>query len=344
MASNYWESTQKKHWFFTKDALAECRYETEKENAKIIEQHPLPDRRLMFIFIKDKIQQLGKRLTFRQQCIATALVYIQRYLLSTLLQNVNLYLLVATAFYLASKTEESPHNIRTVASEARQVWPEYMNGDVARIGEMEFSLISEMRSQLIIWHPYRTLEELKEDAELNLTAEEYNLAWSVINDSYMTDLPLTCDPHTIAMVAVFLAILFQSTKQNTVSQATSFHGEGNVSFSIGGRPGLANAMNNAMSHVSSSQPTSHPSSQASAVESGTDGGNISANLGPTATAFASEKVQRFVTFLVESELELEDMIEATQEIISLYEIWEQYNEKNIKDAVARYLKGRGLDS
>ena len=48
-------------------------------------------------------------------------------------------------------------------------------------------------------------------------------------------------------------------------------------------------------------------------------------------------------FLAESEVDLKQMAEATQELISLYELWEQYNEKPVKEAFSRYIKGRGLD-
>lgn len=201
MSANYWTSTQRKCWSFTPEKLTEMRDDLEKQHTKLLRDHPYSDRRLMFIFLRDRLLQLGKRLPFRQQCVATAMVYMHRYFLSNPMQNVNLYLLTATVFYLASKTEESPHHIRLVASEARQAWPDFVPGDVSRLGEMEFCLISDMRSQLIVWHPYRTLMELKENQDLKLSGDELSLAWCIINDSYMTDLPLTCSPHLIAVKA-----------------------------------------------------------------------------------------------------------------------------------------------
>ena len=36
-------------------------------------------------------------------------------------------------------------------------------------------------------------------------------------------------------------------------------------------------------------------------------------------------------------------MECTQEIVSLYEVLEGYSEKGVRDAVGRYVKGRGLD-
>ncbi|KAI9872696.1 MAG: RNA polymerase II holoenzyme cyclin-like subunit, partial [Pleopsidium flavum] len=55
------------------------------------------------------------------------------------------------------------------------------------------------------------------------------------------------------------------------------------------------------------------------------------------------KPQKLVTWLAESEINIEDIINCTQEIISIYEVWEQYNEKTCKEQIARFVKARGLD-
>ena len=64
-----------------------------------------------------------------------------------------------------------------------------------------------MSSQLIVHHPYRTLSELQSD--LALTSDEVALAWSVINDHYLTDLPLLHPPHVIAIMAIIIAVVFK---------------------------------------------------------------------------------------------------------------------------------------
>ena len=347
MAANYWTSTQRRFWLFTKDSLTDTRREHETRDHLISQQYTLPDNRLVNIFIKECLLRLSKRLTTRQQAFATTMVYVHRYLISTPIYNVNIYLLISTAFYLASKTEESPHHIRLVIAEARSLWPEFIPGDVARIGEMEFSLISELRSQLIIWHPYRTLKDLEDNHSLGITTEESRLAWSIINDSYMTDLPLTCPPHVIAFMAIFLAVIVQPSKaqlslaslpqsqqlaRNTLppnSLPSSFD-------SLGARTGMADSLTHSLSNFSSSQPSSVPSSQGSNASNGGNGDR-------TAGAAKAEKIQRMSRFLADSEVDLKQMAEATQELISLYELWEQYSERAVKDALSRYIKGRGLD-
>ncbi|KAG9781372.1 RNA polymerase II holoenzyme cyclin-like subunit [Exophiala dermatitidis] len=359
MAADYWTSTQRTYWTFTPEKLSSIRDDLERANAKTIEQFPFPDRRLMFIFLRDRLVQLGKRLPFRQQCMATALVYLHRYFLSTPMQNVNIYLLVATAFYLSSKTEESPHHIRLVAAEARQAWPELMPGDVFRLGEMEFCLISEMRSQLIVWHPYRTLIALKENQDLRLTNDELGLAWSIINDSYMTDLPLTCPPHLIAIIAMLLAVVFLPTAKasgtlrpisheslvNPDSSAGPFsslvgrNGQ-NLSSSFSAAVGNLQMSNNnqqfGQHSVNNNQGKSRAAQESSATDRDKDKTIVAA-------IKDSEKLQNIITFLVESGIDVEQVINGVQEMISLYSVWEEYNEKTVREAVARCIKGRGLD-
>lgn len=347
MAANYWTSTQRRFWLFTKDSLADIREEHEVQDRGMSQQYSLPDNRLVNIYIKECLLRLSKRLTTRQQAFATTMVYIHRYLLFTPIRTVNIYLLISTAFYLASKTEESPHHIRLVIAEARSLWPDFIPGDVARIGEMEFSLISELRSQLIIWHPYRTLKDVEDNSALGITAEEGRLAWSIINDSYMTDLPLTCPPHVIALMALFLAVIVQPSKtqlglqsippsqplgRNTLSPSSL----PSAFDSLGGRIGMAENLMHSLGSLSSSQSSSVPSSQNSKDSNGADGEN-------PAGAAKGDKVQRMVRFLADSEVDLKQMVEATQELISLYELWEHYSERVVKEALSRYIKGRGLD-
>jgi cyclin C len=213
---------------------------------------------------------------------------------------------------------------------------------------MEFSLISEMRSQLIVWHPYRTLKDLEEKAALGITPEEGHLAWLIINDSYMTDLPLICPPHVIALAAIFLAIIVLPSKAHPgvvpglpLSQPPSRNTLPSSSLpsafdSLGGRTGMADTLMQSLGGLSSSQPSSAPSSQGSKDSNGANGDRA-------AGAAKAEKVQRMIRFLADSEVDLRQMVEATQELISLYELWEQNNERTAKEALARIIKGRGLD-
>ena len=158
-----------------------------------------------------------------------------------------------------------------------------------------------MSSQMIVHHPYRTLTELQR--ELALTSDEVALAWSVINDHYLTDLPLLHAPHVIAVMAIIVAVVFKP------SQA-GFHGSA--------APALAGAMR--------------------------DGGvNMLTALNDKNGGGPPPRVQKLIDWLAESEVDIHAVVECTQELVSLYEVWEQYSEKNCKELLSRMVRTQRLD-
>jgi hypothetical protein len=50
MTSNYWESTQRKFWTFTKQELAVERTKIEESERNLVKMYPLPDRRHLSIY------------------------------------------------------------------------------------------------------------------------------------------------------------------------------------------------------------------------------------------------------------------------------------------------------
>lgn len=142
MAANYWASTQRRHWQFSRETLADIRQKLEDDDRALVQQYPLPDRRLLSQFFSQRtyshslnaadflievhsieLAKLGKRLIVRQQPLATAQVYLRRFYSKVEIRRTNPYLILATALYLACKMEECPQHIRVVVSEARQLWP-----------------------------------------------------------------------------------------------------------------------------------------------------------------------------------------------------------------------------
>lgn len=69
-----------------------------------------------------EITKLGKPLNARQQTLATAQVYLRRFYTRVEIRQTNPYLVLATAFYLASKMEECPQHIRVIVAEANHQW------------------------------------------------------------------------------------------------------------------------------------------------------------------------------------------------------------------------------
>ncbi|KAH9898643.1 cyclin-C [Xylariomycetidae sp. FL2044] len=314
MAANFWESTQYRFWQFSKEELAQTRERLEEAEQNLVQMYTLPDRRHLNIYFNSQMNRLGKRLGVRQQAIATAQVYMKRFYCKVEIRRTNPYLVMITALYLACKMEESPQHIRLVVTEARSLWPaDIITLDVPRLGECEFFLISEMNSQLILHQPYRTLTSLQ--ADFFLTPDENQLALSVINDHYMTDLPLLYPPHIIALTAMLLALVLRP--QNPVSGGS--------------------AANMAAAAAALAQATGRA----------TPGGSGQNTPGTSEKDRQQEarvgKVQRFAAFLAESNVDIEAMVDCTQEFISFYQCYEEYNDKNTRENINRFVKARGLD-
>jgi cyclin C len=150
-----------------------------------------------------------------------------------------------------------------------------------------------MNSQLILHHPYRSLADIQ--AQFQLTQEENALAWNIINDHYLTDLPLLHAPHVIAITAMTLAVVLKPT-------------QGGLQLNAAGMSSALQALGNARG----APPGTH------------------------------SRVQKLVDWLAESSVDVEAVVECTQELISLYDVWESYTEKMCKDQIAKFVKARGL--
>ncbi|KAI0997678.1 RNA polymerase II holoenzyme cyclin-like subunit [Podosphaera aphanis] len=323
MAANYWESTQRRYWQFTRQQLEQLRKDVADEDSNLVQMYPLPEIRHLSIFFNQRtllqkyvsdtytnrclaeLVRLGKRIGARQQPIATAQLYLRRFYCKVEIRRTNPYLMVATALYLACKMEECPHHIRLVVSEGRSLWPDYFSGDVSSVGEAEFSLISEMSSQMIVHHPYRTLISLQ--GYFSLTQDESTFAWSIINDHYMTDLPLFFAPHTIAIMAVLLALVLRPTNSGAAPSSALA-----ASISSSAQDALTSAMQ---------------------LKSGCE----------KQTGILRSKTQKLACWLAESNIDIDHLVDCTQEVISFYSFYEQYNEKLTKEQINRFIKARGLD-
>jgi cyclin C len=185
------------------------------------------------------------------------------------------------------------------------VHADFFSSDTSKLGECEFFMISEMSSQLIVHHPYRSLTAVQ--ATFSLTQEESALAWSIINDHYMTDLPLLFAPHIIAIMSILLALV---SRPNTTGIQSASGSAGN----------MASAAHAALSAVGLAKSGSGEKSSG-----------------------ARTKLQKLANWLAESNIDIEAIVDCTQEIISFYEVQEAYNEKLSREQINRFVKARGLD-
>ena len=58
MAANYWASTQRHNWQYSKEALADIRQSLEDGDRALVQQQSLPDRRLLSIFFQARMTYL----------------------------------------------------------------------------------------------------------------------------------------------------------------------------------------------------------------------------------------------------------------------------------------------
>ena len=177
------------------------------------------------------VTQLGKckQVSVRQRVISTAIVYLARFYYYNSYKDFHPYLIAATALYLASKVEESPttpKNIANALSDQRnslgQVVAALPTSSIAsssgrvppatrfgfsggEIVEAEYFLVEELKFNLIVFHPYRPMQRMIVDANLQMYLQD---ATHLINDSYRTDVCLYYPPHTIAIAAIIMAAIW----------------------------------------------------------------------------------------------------------------------------------------
>lgn len=220
-------------------------------------------------------------------------------------------------------------------TEAQNTADMQLFNDPSKIGECEFWLISEMNSHLIVHQPYRTLTSLQ--SSLNLTQDEVALAWSIVNDHYMTDLPLMYPPHTIALTAILLAILFRPSQNS--NQGGTAQGSGSAM----GQPNMA-GINAVTAALAQAQARQTPTPGAAPGQTPADAANAAQSAALTKEKGERySKVQRFGLWLAESSMDIEGMVDCTQELISFYDCQEQYNDKLTREQIVRFIKARGLD-
>ncbi|KAJ1667658.1 RNA polymerase II holoenzyme cyclin-like subunit [Coemansia sp. RSA 1646] len=201
MAANYWESSQFQRFLLTRYELAEI----ESTHMMQLTSHEIT---YLKIYFANLILKLGKRLRTRQEIIATALVYFKRFYINNTYYDIDPYLMAATCVYLACKVEENPHHIKHIWTESKAVYTETSADirfpyDIPDIAECESYLLEEMKFYLVAYHPYQVLIDISDN--IKLSKPSMQAAWSIINDSFRTDLALVYPPHVIAVASLFLS-------------------------------------------------------------------------------------------------------------------------------------------
>ncbi|CAN3373511.1 hypothetical protein DIURU_001502 [Diutina rugosa] len=356
MSADYWASSQRSKWQMTRHQLMEARRKVLLLEKKMIQNGLIKDYANvhydlnMRIYLHTLLVRLGRRLNIRQVALATAEVYLSRFLTRVSVKEINVYLLVMTCVYVACKVEECPQHIRLILSEARNLWPEYIPHDVTRLAEFEFYLVEEMDSYLYLHHPYNSLIQIRDFLHQNtaiynfrLTDDELQNAWSLINDSYITDLPLFMPPHIVAAAAIYITFVLKKNMAQLRGGGTNLGSNGASSDSTGltasSNPGggattVSGPSAEANMHIDDLMTLVNPGAQG--------GGGMSAAKDLNTMNGDDEivKINRFMNFLTHSHINLDEVVEAMQDMVNLYVMWNRYNENTIKKALQLMLLQR----
>jgi len=196
MAANYWQSTHSTNWILEREAV-------EKQSNKKDRQFLTPEEiKKLKIHYSNTIQNLGVKLSIRQRAISTAIVYFRRFYFRNSFVDCEPRLIATTCLYLASKVEECTTQAKKYVLKMREIDSNFPY-DMNHILECEFYVLEELDFCLLVFHPYRSLQPYL--ADLGMEKDCMDQVWSIVNDSYRTDVSLMYPPHIIALAAIFLA-------------------------------------------------------------------------------------------------------------------------------------------
>ncbi|KAF9475275.1 cyclin-like protein [Pholiota conissans] len=196
------------------------------------------------------------------------------------------------------------------------------SSDNGKIAEMEFYLVDDLECDLVVFHPYRTLLALcrKEasadssstnaeegetddlgvgvgmddgarywgsgDGQLEFTPAALQTAWSIINDTYRSQLCLLHPPHLIAIAAIYLTFILHPPTRSEQSQSSED------------------------SEISDTRQPRRSSRQANHATQAT----------------SPKKHHDPLTFLADLNVSLPVIALIAQEIIAMYTLWDRYKE------------------
>mmetsp|Transcript_810 Transcript_810/g.1201 ORF Transcript_810/g.1201 Transcript_810/m.1201 type:complete len:273 (-) Transcript_810:1822-2640(-) len=212
MAANFWESTHCKSWLFTEERLRRKRADF---RGRFSEQ----EVSALLSYLSGTMQSTGKRLEWRPQVTATAIVLFRRFFTCVSIDDFDPRLVAPACLYVAGKVEEmgqiKPEKVLKQYEKVTQkqsggkaelpiFFPEYTT---SHVHDYEFHVLKELNCDLVVFHPYRTLLTFVEDASLSKSI--IHTCWTVVNDSYLTDLSLLYPPHIIALGAIYVACIYK---------------------------------------------------------------------------------------------------------------------------------------
>ncbi|KAM7521857.1 hypothetical protein LguiA_011759 [Lonicera macranthoides] len=205
MATNFWTSTHQKQLLYPEEV--DVVHQLDKERGFTLE-----DFKFIKMHMANYIARLAQNVKVRQRVVATAVTYMRRVYTRKSMTEYDPRLVAPTCLYLASKAEESTVQARLLVFYIKKIHAdEKYRYEIKEILEMEMKILEALNYHLVIYHPYRALSQLLQDAGMT---DATQLTWGVVNDTYKMDLILIHPPHLIALAAIYVASVFKE-KENT---------------------------------------------------------------------------------------------------------------------------------
>ncbi|KAM7263132.1 hypothetical protein ACFE04_000815 [Oxalis oulophora] len=211
MAANFWTSSHYKQLLDQEEV--DVIHPLDKERGITLE-----DFKLIKMHMANYIGKLAQQVKVRQRVVATAITYMRR-----VYTNINTFifsrksmseyeprLVASTCLYLASKAEESTVQARLLTFYIKKICNYSFHADekykyeIKDILEMEMKILEALNYYLVVFHPYRSLSQLMQDAGIN-DISMTQLIWGLVNDTYKMDLILMHPPHLIALACIYIA-------------------------------------------------------------------------------------------------------------------------------------------
>lgn len=200
MAANFWTSTHYKQLLDPEDA--DVVHPTDRERGITVE-----DFKLIKMQMANYIWKLAQSVKVRQRVIATAVTYMRRVYTRKSMSEYDPRLVAPACLYLAAKAEESTVQAKALAFYIRKIYSdEKYRYEVKDILEMEMKILEALNYYLVVFHPYRSLTHLLQDAGME---EMTQFTWGLVNDTYKMDLILVHPPHLIALACIYIASVYK---------------------------------------------------------------------------------------------------------------------------------------
>ncbi|KAG6680607.1 hypothetical protein I3842_13G050700 [Carya illinoinensis] len=201
MAANFWTSSHYKQLLEQEDV--DVLHPLDKDKGITLE-----DFKLIKMHMANYICKLAQPIKVRQRVVATAVAYMRRVYTRKSMTEYDPRLVAPTCLYLASKAEESTVQARLLVYYLKKLCADekyrYDRYEIKDILEMEMKILEALNYYLVVFHPYRALSQLLQDAALN-DINMTQLTWGLVNDTYKMDLILVHPPHLIALACIYIA-------------------------------------------------------------------------------------------------------------------------------------------